>query len=217
MFGMLASAKVQRALLAVLALLLAAIVALIVIGRPGTGSSPNGTVGTVAADGLEGNTLPAHLKAADFTLRDQNGRPVSLVADRGHVVVMTFIHSLCKNDCPFMVEQIKGALNLLPAGGRGVDVIGISVEPGQDSVRHRRRFLADHEMTHRMQYVSGSLKVMRRVWRSYGVQPVTPKADHSAFVFLISKRGIEQIGFPSVQLTSGALAHDIRVLERQRA
>jgi cytochrome oxidase Cu insertion factor (SCO1/SenC/PrrC family) len=68
-----------------------------------------------------------------------------------------------------------------------------------------------------MQYVSGPVKVMKRVWKSYGIQPVTPKADHSAFVFVISKRGYEQIGFPSVQLTSGALAHDIQVLERQKA
>lgn len=210
---MLASPKVQKGLVGVLVVLLAAIAAVLVIDR-----ATSTTTGRRAADITEfdGNTLP-HVRAADFTLTNQNGKRVTLSHDRGHVVVLAWIHSLCRDNCPFMVEQIKGALNLLPAGGRGVDVIGISVEPGQDSVRHRRRFLADHEMTHRMQYVSGSLKVMRRVWRSYGVQPVTPKADHSAFVFLISKRGIEQIGFPSVQLTSGALAHDIRVLERQRA
>lgn len=210
---MLASPKVQKGLVGVLVVLLAAIAAVLVIDR-----ATSTTTGRRAADITEfdGNALP-HVRAADFTLTNQNGKRVTLSHDRGHVVVLAWIHSLCRDNCPFMVEQIKGALNLLPAGGRGVDVIGISVEPGQDSVRHRRRFLADHEMTHRMQYVSGSLKVMRRVWRSYGVQPVTPKADHSAFVFLISKRGIEQIGFPSVQLTSGALAHDIRVLERQRA
>jgi protein SCO1 len=210
---MLASPKVQKGLVGVLVVLLAAIAAVLVIDR-----ATSTTTGRRSADITEfdGSALP-HVRAADFTLTNQNGKRVTLSHDRGHVVVLAWIHSLCKDNCPFMVEQIKGALNLLPAGGRGVDVIGISVEPGQDSVRHRRRFLADHEMTHRMQYVSGSLKVMRRVWRSYGVQPVTPKADHSAFVFLISKRGIEQIGFPSVQLTSGALAHDIRVLERQGA
>jgi protein SCO1 len=157
------------------------------------------------------------VRAANFSLTSQSGKRVTLSHDRGHVVVLTWIHSLCKDDCPFMVEQIKGALNLLPHDGRGVDVIGISVEPGQDTVRNRRRFLADHEMTHRMQYVNGPLKVMRRVWKDYAIQPVTPKADHSAFVFVISKTGIEQIGFPSVQLTAGALAHDIRVLQRQKA
>lgn len=215
MMSMLASAKVQRALVGVLVALLAAIAAVLVVDRAGSDSSPgSGSVGTVAANVLEGNTLPAHLKAADFTLRDQNGRKLSLAADRGHVVVLTFIHSLCKDDCPFMVEQIKGALNLLPGRGRDVRVIGVSAEPRQDTVHNRRAFLARHEMTHRMRYVNGPLSVMRPIWKDYAVQPVTPHVDHSVFVFLISKDGYEKVGIPAVQLTPGMLAHDIRALQR---
>jgi protein SCO1/2 len=210
---MLASPKVQMGLVGVLVALLAAIAGVLVVERV---SSAPSTRRAADVTEFDGNTLP-HVRAANFTLTDQNGKRVSLSQDRGHVVVITWIHSLCKDDCPFMVEQIKGALNLLPDRGRGVDVIGVSVEPGQDTVRNRRRFLADHEMTHRMLYVNGPLKVMRRVWKDYSIQPVTPKADHSAFVFVISKSGYEQIGFPSVQLTAGALAHDIRVLQRQKA
>ena len=54
---------------------------------------------------------------------------MSLSQYRGHVVVLTFIHSLCHDTCPFMVEQIKGALNELPGNGRGIPAIGVSVEP----------------------------------------------------------------------------------------
>lgn len=210
---MLASAKVQRALLGVLVALLAAIAAVLVVDRAGPDAG-TGSVGTVAGNVLEGNTLPAHLKAADFTLRDENGRKVSLAADRGHVVVLTFIHSLCKDQCPFMVEQIKGALNLLPGRGRDVRVIGVSAEPREDTVHNRRRFLAKHEMTHRMEYLNGPEPVMRPIWKDYAVQPVTPKADHSTFVFLISPTGYEKVGIPAVQLTPGLLAHDIRALRR---
>jgi cytochrome oxidase Cu insertion factor (SCO1/SenC/PrrC family) len=210
---MLASPKVQRGLLGVFVALLAAIAVVLVVDR--VSSAPTARRAADITE-FEGNALP-HVRAANFTLTNQNGRRVTLSHDRGHVVVLTWIHSLCKDDCPFMVEQIKGALNLLPHRGRGVDVIGVSVEPKQDTIHNRRWFLADHEMTHRMQYVSGPLKVMKRVWKDYAIQPVTPKADHSAFVFVISKSGYEQIGFPSVQLTSGALAHDISLLERQKA
>jgi len=210
---MLASPKVQKGLLGLFLALVAAIAVVLVVDRIDSGPSARRAADVTEFDG---NVLP-HVRAANFSLTNQNGKRVTLSQDRGHVVVLTWIHSLCKDSCPFMVEQIKGALNLLPDRGRGVDVIGVSVEPGQDSIRHRRWFLAQHEMTHRMQFLNGPLTVMRRVWRSYGIQPVTPKADHSAFVFLISKTGVEQIGFPSVQLTSGALAHDIGVLERQRA
>src|SRR5579875_2308659 len=152
---MLASLKVQKALLGVFLALLGAIAAVLVVDRV---SAPQGSrraadVRTLGPGGLEGNALP-DVRAANFTLTDQDGRRVTLSHDRGHVVVLTWIHSLCKDDCPFMVEQIKGALNLLPHDGRGVDVIGVSVEPGQDTVHNRRWFLAQHEMAHRMQYLS---------------------------------------------------------------
>ena len=208
---MLSSTRIQRALLGLLVVLCAAIAVVLVVDRAHPGDSSTAT-GTTAADtGLEGNSLP-DIRAATFTLTNQYGHRVNLSHDRGHVVVMTWIHSLCKDDCPFMVWQIKGALNLLPDHGRSVRVIGVSVEPSQDTFARRRRFVAQHEMTGRMEYVSGSLAQMRRVWHDYGIQPVTPKADHSSFVFLISPRGYERIGFPAVQLTPGALAHDIRLL-----
>jgi cytochrome oxidase Cu insertion factor (SCO1/SenC/PrrC family) len=211
---MLSSARFQRALLGVLVVLLAAIAVVIVTAPRGDRS---GSEVGYASSAFDGSSLPAHLRAADFTLRNQNGGRVSLARDRDHVVVMTFIHSLCRDDCPFMVEQIKGALNLLPDRGRGVRVIGVSVEPRQDTRANRRAFIARHEMTGRMEYVNGPLPVMRRVWKQYAIQPVTAHGDHSTFVLLISKGGYERVGFPAIQLTPGKLAHDIRVLQRRPA
>jgi protein SCO1/2 len=211
---MLSSARVQRGLLGVLVGLLAAIAAVLVVDRADDRSP---TLASAAVTQFDGNSLPAGLKAANFTLTNQSGHKVTLSHDRGHVVVMTWIHSLCKDDCPFMVQQIKGALNLLPDRGRNVRVIGVSVEPGQDTRANRMKFLRRELMTGRMQYVNGPRPVMRKIWHEYGIQPVTPKADHSAFIFLISKRGYERIGFPAIQVTPGALAHDIRVLEKQPA
>lgn len=207
------SVKVQRALMASLVVLVAAIVAVLTLGR---GATDTGT--RVARTGpFDGPTLPPGLRAPDFTLRDQNGRAVSLAGDRGHVVVLTFIHSLCHDACPFMVEQIKGALDLLPGNGAGVDTIGVSAYATEDTVARRRAFLARHAMTGRMAYVNGSEAAMKPIWKAWHVQPVTPKVDHSTFVFLIDKRGFERVGFPADALTPEQLAHDIRVLERQRA
>jgi protein SCO1/2 len=132
-------------------------------------------------------------------------------------VVLTFIHSLCKDTCPFMVEQIKGALNDLPRNGRGVPAIGVSVAPAEDTVAHRRWFLAKHEMSGRMEFINGPLPAMRRVWHEYAIQPVTPQVDHSAYVLLIDKRGYERVGFAADQLTPEGLAHDIGVREREPA
>ena len=206
----LTSVKVQRALMASLVVLVAAIAAVLTLGRGATGT------GTPAAHTgpFDGPTLPPGLRAPDFTLRDQSGRSVSLAADRGHVVVLTFIHSLCHDTCPFMVEQIKGALNLLPHSGTGIDTIGVSAYATEDTVARRRAFLGRHGMTGRMAYVNGPVATMQPSWKAWHVPPVTPKVDHSTFVFLIDKRGFERVGFPADALTPEELAHDIRVLER---
>src|ERR1700760_2465740 len=195
----------------VLAALVAAI-ALVLLADRGHDSGPGPSSVRSAFDGP---TMPANLRAPDFTLTDQNGHKVSLAADRGKVVVLTFIHSLCHDTCPFMVEQIKGALNDLPANGRGVPTIGVSVAPAEDTVHNRDAFLAKHEMTGRLQFVSGPLPAMRKVWHAYAIEPVTPKVDHSTFVLLIDKHGYERVGFAADQLTPEGLVHDIRVLQRE--
>src|ERR1700744_6703335 len=104
---------------------------------------------------FDGPRMPAHLRPPDFTLTDQDGRRVSLAADRGKVVVLTFIHSLCHDTCPFMVEQIKGALNDLPGDGRNIPTIGVSVAQREDTAHNREAFLAKHQMTGRMAFVNG--------------------------------------------------------------
>jgi protein SCO1 len=209
---MLASAKLQRALMLVLVALVAGIVFIVMSNR---GAATAGPSTPFANSQFDGPTMPPHLRAADFSLTDQYGRRVSLSADRGKVVVLTFIHSLCHDTCPFMVEQIKGALNDLPGSGHTIPTIGVSVAPAQDTVKNRKAFLAKHQMAGRLQFVSGPVRAMRGVWHHYAIEPVTPKIDHSTFVLLIDKRGYERVGFAADQLTPEGLAHDIRVLERE--
>jgi protein SCO1/2 len=211
---MLSSAKLQRVLSVVLVGLIGAIVVVILTGQ---GSAHRGSALTHKSSQFVGPEMPANLKAPNFTLVDQRGKQVTLDHDRGHVVVLTFIHSLCKDACPFMTEQIKGALNELPGRGANVPAIGVSVEPGQDTVHNRDRFLRIHQMTGRMEFLNGSLPAMRRVWHDYSIQPIHGRVQHSTFVLLIDKRGYERVGFAADQLTPDGLAHDIRVLERQRA
>jgi protein SCO1 len=210
---MVAGSTAQRVLLLVLVGLLVAIAVVLLTDRP-----PDAIPAAVTTSSpFDGPTMPPGLRAANFSLTDQNGHRVTLSQYRGKVVVLTFIHSLCHDTCPFMVEQIKGALNELPDNGRSVPTIGVSVQPAQDTLANRRAFLAEHEMTGRLAFVNGPVVALRRVWRAYAIEPVTPKIDHSTFVLLIDKRGIERVGFAADQLTPEDLAHDIRVLQREPA
>jgi protein SCO1 len=210
---MAASARVQRLLIIVLIGLVAAIVGVLAADRGGSSPAP----AALTKSPFDGPTMPSGLRAKNFSLVDQDGHRVTLSHFRGKVVVLTFIHSLCHDTCPFMVEQIKGALNDLPNDGHGIPTIGVSVEPSQDTVANRRAFLRRHDMTGRMAFVNGPRATMHRVWHDYAIQPVSPKIDHSTFVLLIDKRGYERIGYAADQLTPEDLAHDIRVLERRPA
>ncbi len=209
---MIASSTVQRALLLVLLSLLAAIGVVLVTSRKSE-SAPTPT----PASKFDGPTLPPGLRAADFALPDQAGHRVTLSEYRGRVVILTFIHSQCRDACPFMVEQIKGALNDLPDAGRSVPAIGITVVPSEDTRANRRKFLAHHQLSGRMSFLNGPLDAVRRVWHAYAIQPVQGAIDHSTFVLLVDKRGIERVGFAADQLTPEGLAHDIRALERESA
>jgi protein SCO1/2 len=202
------SHALERTLAAMLVLLSAAIAAVL--------ASRAGSHGTaVQPPAFAGPTLPAGLRAASFSLADQDGHRVSLSRERGRVVVLSFIHSRCQDACPFMVEQIKGALNDLSAAGPGVAAIGITVAPAEDTRASRRAFLAQHEMTGRLEFLNGSRGALQRVWHAYAIQPVHGNVDHSTFVLLIDKRGIERVGFAADQLTPEGLAHDIGKLERE--
>jgi protein SCO1/2 len=208
---MITSSALQRTLLLVLVALIAAIAVVLITDRPGSSASS-----AQRQSRFDGPTLPPGLRAADFSLTDQNGHRITLSQYRGHVVILTFIHSLCHDTCPFMVEQIKGALNTLPAAPT-VPAIGISVAPREDSVANRRRFLGRHDLARRLAFLNGSSSAMRRVWHAYAIQPVKGPIDHSTFVLLIDRRGVERVGFPADQLTPEGLAHDIRLLEREPA
>jgi protein SCO1/2 len=211
---MITSSALQRVLLLVLVGLLVAIGAVILSSRSSGGRQPTGAV---TQSRFDGPTLPPELRGANFSLRDPSGRTVTLSQYRGHVVVLTFIHSKCHDTCPFMVEQIKGALNDLPGDGAAIPAIGISVAPSEDTPASRRQFLAKHQMSGRLEFLSGSLLALKRVWHAYAIEPVTAKVDHSTFVLLLDKRGIERVGFPASQLTPEGLAHDIRVLQAEPA
>lgn len=204
--------RLERALLLLLVALLGA-VGVVLLSDGGSHAGPAPSLSTQ----FDGPRMPPGVRAADFRLTDPSGRPFSMAATRGHVVVLTFIRSRCHDTCPFMVEQIKGALNELPHTGLGIPAIGISVAPREDTAASRRRFLAQHQMTGRLEFLNGPLSTLRRVWHAYYMAPVSPHVDHSAFVLLIDKRGYERVGFAASDLTPEGLVHDIRVLEREPA
>jgi len=161
------------------------------------------------AAGWAGSVRPPGTRLPDFELRDQDGESVTAAALRGEPVVVTFIYSTCEDTCPAQVQSIRGALDDL---GRDVPVLGISVDPANDTAASAKRFVNEQRMTGRMRFLLGDERELAPVWRAYGIAPQRGQLDHSAYVVLVDRRGRQRVGFPHSVLTDADLAHDLRRL-----
>ncbi|MDX6664015.1 MAG: hypothetical protein QOG68_221, partial [Solirubrobacteraceae bacterium] len=121
----------------------------------------------------------------------------------------------CRSTCPVSVQTIRGALDDLGAARRDVDVLAVSVDPREDTRASVRRFVAAQHAGGFLRYLSAPRTVLARVWKSYGIAPQHSGEDHTAFVLLIDRRGLQRIGFPSHEMTPEDLLHDLRLLLAQ--
>jgi protein SCO1/2 len=200
--------RLRLALMAVSTLALLAIAGFVVFADPGSGDTTS-----VVTSGFAGAIRP-QAPAADFTLADQDGRSVRVADLRGGPVVVTFMYTTCRNDCPTMTQQIRGALDDL---GHDVPVLAISVDPANDTPGRARAFLAKQQMTGRMRFLLGSDAQLQRVWRTFGIQPQgTGGREHSASVVLLDAGGVARVSFPVDQLTPEGVTHDLQALQRER-
>jgi protein SCO1 len=154
----------------------------------------------------------------DFSLRDQDGTLVRLRDLRGRVVVLSPMYTTCEDTCPIVAQQISAALDDLPNRvRRRVIALALSVDPPNDSPERAKRFLVSRRVNHNLDFLVGSAKELRPVWRDYGFSPQTEELEHNAYVVLIDRSGRQRVGFPVDFLTPESLVHDLRVLARERS
>src|SRR3954466_12588004 len=82
--------------------------------------------------------VPPRVPAADFTLRDQDGRPTTIRAARGRVLAVTFMYSTCHDLCPAEAVLIGQAMAKV---GRGVLTYAVSVDPAGDTPARAHDFI----------------------------------------------------------------------------
>jgi protein SCO1/2 len=188
--------------------LVLALTALVVIAAAGVFGVWLGTRGddAPAATGWEGSIRPPGTRLPDFSLRDQDGDLVTAADLRGEPVVVTFIYSTCEDTCPGQVQSIRGALDDL---GRDVAVLGVSVDPANDTAARARTFVLEQSMTGRMDFLLGSREELEPLWKAFGIAPQREGREHSAYTVLVDGEGRQRLGFPASRLTPSALAHDL--------
>jgi cytochrome oxidase Cu insertion factor (SCO1/SenC/PrrC family) len=143
-------------------------------------------------------------RAPNFALRDQTGAPISLRAERGRVVIVTFIDPVCTNLCPLEAKVLEQAVHGFSSGERPA-VTAVSVNPLQDARRNFRADARKWRLDRNWRWAVGSRAQLARVWKAYaiGVQVHTISAagltvhevDHTEASYVIDRRGFERALF----------------------
>ena len=153
--------------------------------------------------------MPPDVRAPDFSLRDQDGQPISMAALRGRPVIVTFLYTTCEETCPAEAQQVKLAHDRV---GEPVPALANAVKPEDDTAANAQRFLHKQGMVGRMDFVLGSRRELEPVWKGFFVQPQLPDSEHQARTVIVDARGRQRVGFPVDHLTPEALAKDVRTL-----
>jgi len=165
-----------------------------------------------ASSKFEGAIIPKGVRAPDFSLKDEYGKPVSMRGFRGKPVVVSFLYTHCENTCPAQAQTIRGALDDL---GHDLPAVAVSVDPPRDTADSARAFLSKQHALGRLHFVLGTKAQLAPLWKGFAIQPQTREQEHQARITLVDKRGYQRIGFPGEEATPERLAHDLRLLERE--
>jgi protein SCO1 len=168
-----------------------------------------------------GSEPPRGLFVPNVSLRSYKGNVVRLRALRGKVVLVTFLDTDCKTKCPLIASVVGDALRLLSSSDRrDVTPLAVTVNPASDTSANVRRFLRQRRALG-LDFLLGSVKQMRPVWRAFHVVSAAETGDadvHSADVRVYDREGewVSTLHLPP-DLTARNLAHDMEVALRKGA
>lgn len=155
--------------------------------------------------------------APAFTLTDQFGKRVSLSSFRGKVVVLSFNDPECTTICPLTTTALLHAKELLGPAASRVQLLGIGANPEKTQVKWVHDYSRVHRMLHRWDFLTGSLKELKSVWRDYNIEAAVANGaiDHTPATFVIDPRGrlsrlyLAQMSYSSVNQLGYEIAQGV--------
>jgi protein SCO1 len=147
--------------------------------------------------------------APAFSLRDQRGRLVSLQSLRGRPVLVTFLDSQCKRECPVEGRVLGDVLRDLRQTGSVVLVV--SVDPWADTAASARSFAARAHWRGDWHWLLGHRAALAPVWRRFDIAVKRVPGDvlHSAALYLVDPRGDLRAAY-LFPFSARAVASDVR-------
>jgi protein SCO1/2 len=161
-----------------------------------------------------GNALTPPRPAPAIALHDAWGRPVTLAAQRGRYVLVTFLYVHCTDVCPLIAQNLNTALRRLGAARSHVRVLAVSVDPRGDTRAAVRRYIAERGLLPQFRYLIGTKAELAPTWAAWHVLAIREnpeRVDHVAYTALVDPRGKERVLYDS-KVTAAQVLHDLRKL-----
>jgi protein SCO1/2 len=176
------------------------------------------TAGAAAAPAFRGlKALPAE-RIPDLTLADHLGRPFSMRAQRGRVVVLTFGYTYCADICPTTMVMFKRAQALLGDQASSVRFGFVTTDPARDSAARLAHYVG--LFSPRFLGLTGPPHALARAYDAFGIIPVrytaatgtdTYRVAHPAAAYLIDPAGLLRFSY-AWGTQAPDLAGDIRLV-----
>src|SRR5512135_226101 len=90
---------------------------------------------------FHGSVIDPPVRAADFSLIDQNGASYRLSDQKGKTVLLFFGYTHCPDECPGTLAQFKQIKQLLGKKADQVEFAMITVDPERDTVGQLRNYV----------------------------------------------------------------------------
>jgi protein SCO1 len=161
-----------------------------------------------------GSPVTPQRKAPAIALHDAWGRPVSLAAQRGRWVLVTFLYVHCPDVCPLIAQNLNASLKQLGPKRDRVRVLAVSVDPKGDTPRAVRRYIAERGLLPQFRYLIGSKAQLTPIWAAWHVLAVRQKpdvVDHVAYTALVDPKGRMRLLYDA-QVKARQVLHDLRLL-----
>jgi protein SCO1/2 len=161
-----------------------------------------------------GNQLTPPRAAPPIALHDAWGRPVTLAAQHGRYVLVTFLYVHCKDVCPLIAQNLNAALRRLGPARSRVRVLAVSVDPRGDTRAAVRRYIAQRGLVPQFRYLIGTKAELAKAWAAWHVLVIRQGAadvNHVAYTALVDPTGKERVLYDS-KVTAAEVLHDLRKL-----
>ncbi|HSX83398.1 MAG TPA: SCO family protein [Candidatus Saccharimonadia bacterium] len=155
--------------------------------------------------------------APALALVDQAGRPLTLHALRGKVVLLTFIYSTCADVCPLMTAAMIAMQHRLTAAERErIFFLSVTLDPEVDTPEVLGAYAHRHgaDLTS-WAFLTGSLQAMQEVWQSFGLSIQRRAAgvvDHPSWTLLLDREGLVRYRYLGSLLEGEVVLADMRSL-----